>query len=552
MTEIDRGDERWYQRAVFYEVSVRSFFDANGDGTGDIQGLIEKLDYLSWLGVDCLWLLPFYSSPLRDGGYDISDYFTILPEYGKLGDAVRLIEEAHKRGIRIIADLVVNHTSDQHPWFQESRQDQDNPKADWYVWSDTDQGYPDARIIFTDTERSNWAWDPGRQQYYWHRFFSHQPDLNFDNPEVQEALIGVLRFWLNLGLDGFRLDAVPYLFERDGTICENLKETHQFLKRIRHEVDAAFKGRVLLAEANQWPSDVVDYFGDSDECHMCFNFPLMPRMFMALRRAQRHPITEILAQTPDVPDGCQWGIFLRNHDELTLEMVTDDERDYMWTEYAKDPRMKLNLGIRRRLAPLVDNDRRVMELFHALLFSLPGSPILYYGDEIGMGDNVFLGDRDGVRTPMQWAPDRNAGFSRADWAQLYSAPLMDPVYGFAALNVEAELRDPSSLLHWIQRMLAVRKRHPLFGIGSFEVLSAENPSVLAFIRELGDDVVLCVNNLSRFAQPVELSLQRFAGRTPIELLGRVPFPRIGELPYLLTLGPYGFYWFQITETALTS
>ncbi len=552
MTEIDRGDERWYQRAVFYEVSVRSFFDANGDGTGDIQGLIEKLDYVSWLGVDCLWLLPFYSSPLRDGGYDISDYFTILPEYGKLGDAVRLIEEAHKRGIRIIADLVVNHTSDQHPWFQESRQDQDNPKADWYVWSDTDQRYPDARIIFTDTERSNWAWDPGRQQYYWHRFFSHQPDLNFDNPEVQEALMGVLRFWLNLGLDGFRLDAVPYLFERDGTICENLKETHQFLRRIRRDVDAGYKGRVLLAEANQWPADVVDYFGDSDECHMCFNFPLMPRMFMALRRAQRHPITEILAQTPDVPEGCQWGIFLRNHDELTLEMVTDDERDYMWTEYAKDPRMKLNLGIRRRLAPLVDNDRRVMELFHALLFSLPGSPILYYGDEIGMGDNVFLGDRDGVRTPMQWAPDRNAGFSRADWAQLYSAPLMDPVYGFAALNVEAELRDPSSLLHWIQRMLAVRKRHPLFGIGSFEVLSAENPSVLAFIRELGDDVVLCVNNPSRFAQPVELSLQRFAGRTPIELLGRVPFPRIGELPYLLTLGPYGFYWFQITETALTS
>ncbi len=561
MTEIDVADERWYQRAVFYEVSVRSFFDANGDGTGDIQGLIEKLDYLSWLGVDCLWLLPFYSSPLRDGGYDISDFFTILPEYGKLGDAVRLIEEAHKRGIRIIADLVVNHTSDQHPWFAESRQDRENPKADWYVWSDTDQGYPDARIIFTDTERSNWAWDPERQQYYWHRFFSHQPDLNYDNPEVQEAMLGALRFWLNLGLDGFRLDAVPYLFEREGTNCENLKETHSFLKRIRHEVDAGYKGRVLLAEANQWPADVVDYFGDGDECHMCFNFPLMPRMFMALRRAQRHPITEILAQTPEVPDGCQWGIFLRNHDELTLEMVTDEDRDYMWAEYAKDPRMKLNLGIRRRLAPLVDNDRRVMELFHALLFSLPGSPILYYGDEIGMGDNVFLGDRDGVRTPMQWAPDRNAGFSRADWAQLYSAPIMDPVYGFQALNVEAELRDPSSLLHWIQRMLAVRKRHPLFGVGSFEVLSAENPSVMAFIRELGDDaggpgdtprdVVLCVNNLSRFAQPVELSLQRFAGRTPIELLGRVPFPRIGELPYLLTLGSYGFYWFQITETALT-
>jgi maltose alpha-D-glucosyltransferase / alpha-amylase len=550
VSEIDRADERWYQRAVFYEVSVRSFFDANGDGTGDLQGLIEKLDYLSWLGVDCLWLLPFYSSPLRDGGYDIADFFTILPEYGKLGDAVRLMEEAHRRGIRIIADLVVNHTSDQHPWFQESRQSRDNPRADWYVWSDNDQQYCDARIIFTDTERSNWAWDPGRQQYYWHRFFSHQPDLNYDNHEVQEAMVGILRFWLNLGMDGFRLDAVPYLFEREGTNCENLPETHAFLKRIRKEVDAAFPGRVLLAEANQWPADVVEYFGDSDECHMCFNFPLMPRMFMALRRAQRHPITEILAQTPPVPDGCQWGIFLRNHDELTLEMVTDDERDYMWNEYAKDPRMKLNIGIRRRLAPLVDNDRRVMELFHAMLFSLPGSPILYYGDEIGMGDNIFLGDRDGVRTPMQWSPDRNAGFSRADFAQLYSAPLMDPVYGYQALNVEGELRDPSSLLHWLQRMLQVRKRHPLFGIGSFDVLSAENPSVLAYVREWEDDVVLCVNNLSRFAQPVELSLQRFEGRTPIELLGRVPFPRIGELPYLLTLAPYGFYWFQIVETPL--
>jgi maltose alpha-D-glucosyltransferase / alpha-amylase len=550
VTEIDRTDERWYQRAVFYEVSVRSFYDANGDGTGDLQGLIEKLDYLSWLGVDCLWMLPFYSSPLRDGGYDISDFFTILPEYGKLGDAVRLMEEAHRRGIRIIADLVVNHTSDQHPWFQESRQSRDNPRADWYVWSDTDQGYADARIIFTDTERSNWAWDPNRQQYYWHRFFSHQPDLNYDNSEVQEAMLGILRFWLNLGMDGFRLDAVPYLFEREGTDCENLPETHAFLKRLRKEVDAAFPGRVLLAEANQWPSDVVDYFGESDECHMCFNFPLMPRMFMALRRAQRHPITEILAQTPEVPDNCQWGIFLRNHDELTLEMVTDEEWDYMWNEYAKDPRMKLNIGIRRRLAPLVENDRRVMELFHAMLFSLPGSPILYYGDEIGMGDNIFLGDRDGVRTPMQWSPDRNAGFSRADFAQLYSAPLMDPVYGYQALNVEGELRDPSSLLHWLQRMLQVRKRHPLFGIGSFEVLTAENPSVLAYVREREGDVVLCVNNLSRFAQPVELSLQRFEGRTPIELLGRVPFPRIGELPYLLTLGAYGFYWFQIVETPL--
>ncbi|MGH9024388.1 MAG: maltose alpha-D-glucosyltransferase [Acidimicrobiia bacterium] len=545
MTTSER--DRWYQRAVFYEVHIRGFYDHNGDGTGDLAGLTEKLDYLHWLGVDCLWLLPFYQSPLRDGGYDISDYFSILPEYGNLGDLVRLVEEAHRREIRIIADLVVNHTSDQHPWFQESRRSRDNPKTDWYVWSDSDQGYADARIIFVDTERSNWTWDPERQQYYWHRFFSHQPDLNYDNPEVQDAMLAVVRFWLNLGLDGFRLDAVPYLFEQEGTNCENLPETHQFLKRIRKEVDASYQGRVLLAEANQWPADVVDYFGNGDECHMCFNFPLMPRMFMALRRAQRHPITEIMAQTPTVPDGCQWGIFLRNHDELTLEMVTDEERDYMYAEYAKDPRMKVNIGIRRRLAPLVDNDRRVIELFHAMLFSLPGSPILYYGDELGMGDNVYLGDRDSVRTPMQWTPDRNAGFSRADWAQLYLPPLMDSVYGYQSVNVESDMRDPSSLLHWIQRMLQVRKRHPLFGTGSLEVLSAENPSVLAYVRESADDIVLCVHNLSRFAQPVELSLARYEGKTPIELIGRVPFPRIGVLPYLLTLGAYGFFWFQLAD-----
>ena len=544
------GDERWYQRAVFYEVLVRGFYDSTADGNGDLRGLADKLDYLEWLGIDCIWLLPFYQSPLRDGGYDISDFFTVLPEYGDLGDAAYLVEEAHRRGIRIIADLVMNHTSDQHPWFQMSRRDRTNPNADWYVWSDDDLRWSDARVIFLDTERSNWSWDHERQQYYWHRFFSHQPDLNDDSPEVQKVMLDVVRFWLDVGLDGFRLDAVPYLFERDGTNCENLPETHEFLRQLRKEVDTTHPGRVLLAESNQWPADVVEYFGDGDECHMCFHFPLMPRMFMAVRREQRYPVTEILAQTPEIPDGCQWGIFLRNHDELTLEMVTDEDRDYMWNEYAKDPRMKLNIGIRRRLAPLVDNDRRVMELFHAMLFSLPGSPILYYGDEIGMGDNVFLGDRDGVRTPMQWSPDRNAGFSRADFAQLYSAPLMDPVYGYQALNVEGELRDPSSLLHWLQRMLQVRKRHPLFGIGSFEVLSAENPSVLAYVREWEDDVVLCVNNLSRFAQPVELSLQRFEGRTPIELLGRVPFPRIGELPYLLTLGPYGFYWFQIVETPL--
>jgi maltose alpha-D-glucosyltransferase / alpha-amylase len=544
---ITPEDQRWYQRAVFYEVLVRGFYDSNGDGTGDLRGLTEKLDYLEWLGIDCIWLLPFYQSPLRDGGYDIADFFTVLPEYGDLADAVELVEESHKRGIRIVADMVMNHTSDEHPWFQESREDRTNPKADWYVWNDDDHRWSEARIIFVDTEKSNWTWDPQRQQYYWHRFFSHQPDLNYENPEVQDSMLDVVRFWLDIGLDGFRLDAVPYLYERDGTNGENLPETHDYLKRLRKEVDAQFPGKVLLAEANQWPADVVDYFGEGDECHMCFHFPLMPRMYMALRREQRYPITEIMASTPDIPDGAQWGIFLRNHDELTLEMVTDEERDYMYSEYAKDPRMKVNIGIRRRLAPLVENDRRVGELLHALLFSMPGSPVLYYGDEIGMGDNIYLGDRDSVRTPMQWSPDRNAGFSKADFARLYLPPLMDPVYGFQSVNVEADQRDPSSMLHWMKRMLEVRKQHPLFGTGTLEFLSAENPSVLAYVREEGDDIVLCVNNLSRFPQPVELAMQRWEGKTPIELMGRVPFPRIGELPYFVTLGPYGYYWFQLVD-----
>lgn len=538
----------WFQKAVFYEVLVRGFFDSNNDGTGDIRGITERLDHIQWLGADCLWLLPFYQSPLRDGGYDISDFFAILPEYGDLADVVQLIEECHKRDLRVIADLVMNHTSDQHAWFQESRQDRTNPKADWYVWSDDDTRYPDARIIFVDTERSNWSWDPVREQFYWHRFFSHQPDLNYDNPEVQQAMLDVVRFWLDLGLDGFRLDAVPYLYERDGTNGENLPETHEFLKRLRKEVESTHPGTVMLAEANQWPADVVDYYGDGDECHMCFHFPLMPRMFMAVRREQRYPITEILAQTPEIPDGCQWGIFLRNHDELTLEMVTDDERDYMYNEYAKDPRMKRNIGIGRRLAPLVDNNRAVAELLHALLFSLPGSPVLYYGDEIGMGDNIYLGDRDGVRTPMQWTPDRNAGFSKADFAQLYLPPLMDPVYGYQAVNVEAMQRDPGSFLHWMQRVLQVRRQHgDVLGLGSLEILSAENPSVLAFLRQLGDRIMLCVNNLSRFAQPVELQLARLSGKMPVELFGRVPFPPIGELPYLLTLGGHGFYWFELVD-----
>jgi maltose alpha-D-glucosyltransferase/alpha-amylase len=569
---LDRPrDPEWYRRAVFYEVLVRGFQDANGDGTGDIRGLTSRLDYLQWLGIDCIWLLPIFDSPLRDGGYDISDYMRILDDYGNIADFVELVEEAHKRGIRVIADLVMNHTSDQHPWFQASRSDPDGPFGDFYVWSDDPDKYADARIIFVDTESSNWTFDPVRGQYYWHRFFCHQPDLNFENPRVQDAMIEVLRFWLDLGIDGFRLDAVPYLYEREGTNCENLKETHEYLKRIRAEVDKLYPDRVLLAEANQWPADVVQYFGDPEtggnECHMAFHFPLMPRIFMAVRREQRYPISEILAQTPKIPAGCQWGIFLRNHDELTLEMVTDDERDYMYAEYAKDPRMKANIGIRRRLAPLLDNDRNQLELFTALLLSLPGSPVMYNGDEIGMGDNIWLGDRDGVRTPMQWTPDRNGGFSSSDPQRLYLPPIMDPIYGYQSLNVEAQQRSPGSLLHWTRRMIEIRKRHPVFGLGAYEELTSSNPSVLAFVREYdasgtmtaqrpageygipwehdAADRILCVNNLSRFPQPVELDLRRFIGVTPVECMGGVTFPPIGELPYLLTLPGHGFYWFQL-------
>ncbi|MEW9532677.1 maltose alpha-D-glucosyltransferase [Microbispora sp. NPDC049125] len=549
-------DQYWYKRAVFYEVLIRGFADSNGDGTGDIRGLIEKLDYIQWLGVDCLWLLPLYESPLRDGGYDISDFMKILPEFGDLGDFIKLVDEAHKRGIRVIADLVMNHTSDQHPWFQASRRDPDGPYGDFYVWSDNDEQYPDARIIFVDTESSNWSYDSVRQQYYWHRFFHHQPDLNYENPDVQEAMLEVLRFWLDLGIDGFRMDAIPYLFEQEDTNCENLPRTHEYLKRVRAEVDRLYPDRVLLAEANQWPADVVEYFGDpvtgGDECHMAFHFPLMPRIFMAVRRESRYPISEILAQTPKIPENCQWGIFLRNHDELTLEMVTDEERDYMYSEYAKDPRMRANVGIRRRLAPLLDNDRNQIELFTALLLSLPGSPVMYYGDEIGMGDNIWLGDRDGVRTPMQWTPDRNAGFSSCDPGRLYLPLIMDPIYGFQAINVEAQQKSASSLLHFTKRMIEIRKRHPVFGLGDFTELNSSNPSVLAFVREFGDDRVLCVNNLSRFPQPVELDLRRFEGSTPVECMGGVPFPPIGELPYLLTLPGHGFYWFTLPVTHRTA
>ena len=468
----------WFKTAVFYEIHTRAFFDGNGDGSGDFRGLTEKLDYLQWLGVDCIWLLPFYRSPLRDGGYDISDYFTIQPDYGTVDDVRDFIEAAHQRGMRVIADLVMNHTSSDHPWFQESRSSPDSPKRDWYVWSDTVHRYEEARIIFTDTETSNWTWDEQAGAYFWHRFFSHQPDLNFDNPEVQEAMLEALRFWLDLGMDGFRLDAVPYLYERDGTNGENLPETHEYLKRVRKEIDENYPDRVLLAEANQWPADVVEYFGDGDECHMAFHFPVMPRMFMALRRETATPMYEILRQTPAIPENCQWGLFLRNHDELTLEMVTDEERDYMYAEYAKDPRMKINVGIRRRLAPLLDGGRDEIELMHAILFSLPGSPVLYYGDEIAMGDNVYLGDRDGVRTPMQWTGDRNGGFSRADFAQLYAPPLMDPVYGYQAINIEAQLRTPTSLLRWMRRFIALRKEHPVFGLGTLRAARAEQPADL--------------------------------------------------------------------------
>ncbi|MDA8379557.1 MAG: maltose alpha-D-glucosyltransferase [Actinomycetota bacterium] len=546
-------DPHWYRRAVFYEVLVRGFFDSDDDGTGDLPGLIAKLDYLEWLGIDCLWLLPVQASPMRDSGYDISDFFAVQPAYGDVDDLVRLVDEAHRRNIRVIADLVINHTSDQHSWFNESRQDRTNPRADWYVWSDDDQRWPDARIIFSDTERSNWTWDPQREQYYWHRFFSHQPDLNYENPEVGEAMLEVVRFWLDKGLDGFRLDAVPYLYQEDGTTCENLPATHAYLKRIRKEVDTSYPGRVLLAEANQWPADVVDYFGSGDECHMCFHFPLMPRLFMALRREQRFPVTEILAMTPEIPSGCQWAIFLRNHDELTLEKVSDEERDYMYSEYAFDPLMRRHMGISRRLAPLIDGDRRKAELLYALLFSLPGSPIIYYGDELLMGDNIYLGDRDAVRTPMQWTPDRNAGFSKADFAKLYLPPLMDPVYGYQSVNVEAQRRSPSSFLQWLQRLTQARQATPVFGVGGVEVLPAENPSVLAYVRCAPEGepehTVLCVYNLSRFAQPAELDLSRWEGRVPFELMGRVPFARVTEHMYTITLGPHAFFWFELVEEA---
>ncbi|HEY0321287.1 MAG TPA: maltose alpha-D-glucosyltransferase [Pyrinomonadaceae bacterium] len=538
-------DPLWYKDAVFYEVYVRGFYDSNADGIGDFRGLTEKLDYLEWLGVDCLWLLPMYVSPLRDGGYDISDYYAILPEFGTLEDFKTFLDAAHARGLRVITDLVVNHTSDQHPWFQEARQSPTSTKRDWYVWSDTAEKYTAARIIFLDTEHSNWTWDDHAQAFYWHRFFSHQPDLNYDNPEVHQAMLDVVDFWLELGIDGFRVDAVPYLYEREGTICENLPETHAFIKKLRAHIEEHFPNRLLLGEANQWPEDVVEYFGDGDEFQMNYHFPIMPRLFMALRQEDRHPITEILDRTPAIPPNSQWGIFLRNHDELTLEMVTDEERDYLYNEYAKDRRMRLNLGIRRRLAPLLDNSRRRIELLNGLLFSLPGSPFLYYGDEIGMGDNIYLGDRDGVRTPMQWTADRNGGFSRADFARLYFPVIMDPVHGYQAVNVESQLRFDSSLLYWMQQIIRLRKDHKVFGRGSLEFVKPENRKIFAFTREYEGETVLCVFNLSRYPQPVELDLHQYQGRSPVIMLGETTFPLIEERSYQLALSGYGFYWFLL-------
>ncbi len=554
-------DPLWYKDAIIYELHVRAFADSNADGIGDFQGLISKLDYLQELGVTCLWLLPFFPSPLRDDGYDIADYTSVNPSYGTIEDFQQFLDEAHARNLQVMIELVINHTSDQHPWFQRARRaPKGSPERDMYVWSDTDKLFEGVRIIFTDTEKSNWTWDEVAQQYYWHRFFAHQPDLNFDNPRVMEEVLNAMRFWMDLGVDGLRLDAIPYLIERDGTNCENVPETHVLIKHIRAVMDAEYENRLILAEANMWPADVRPYFGDGDECHMAFHFPLMPRIYMALRQEDRLPITDIMAQTPEIPANCQWGLFLRNHDELTLEMVTDDERDYMYYAYSADPRMRINVGIRRRLAPLVDNSRRRIELLNSLLLSFPGTPIMYYGDEIGMGDNIYLGDRNGVRTPMQWNSDRNAGFSKAVPAKLYFPVIMDPIWGYQAINVEAQQSDPSSLLHWTRNMIALRKLFQVFGRGTLEFLRPDNRKVLAYIRDAtfpgGDsetaghtETVLCVANLSRFAQPAQLDLSKFAGRQPVEMLGYVSFPPIDQNPYAVTLAPYSFFWLELQPAA---
>jgi maltose alpha-D-glucosyltransferase/alpha-amylase len=542
------ADPLWYKDAIIYQTHIKAFYDANNDGIGDFEGLIQKLDYIQELGVSAVWLLPFYPSPLRDDGYDIADYRAVNPSYGTLKDVRRLIQEAHKRGLKIITELVINHTSDQHPWFQRARRAKPGSRwRDYYVWSDTDQKYKDTRIIFLDTEKSNWTWDPEAKAYFWHRFYSHQPDLNFDNPRVMKEVLSVLHYWLEMGIDGLRLDAIPYLVEREGTNCENLSETHDVLKRIRAEIDQHFHGRMLLAEANQWPEDTRPYFGEGDECHMGFHFPLMPRMYMAIAQEDRHPITDIMRQTPDIPDNSQWAIFLRNHDELTLEMVTQNEREYLWNTYAADRRMRINLGIRRRLAPLMDNDRRKIELMKALLMSMPGTPVIYYGDEIGMGDNIFLGDRDGVRTPMQWSPDRNGGFSRAHPQRLYLPAIQDPIYGFNGVNVEAQTQSPGSFLNWMKRLIAVRQGRRTFGRGSITFLYPRNRKILAYLREHEGETILCVFNLSRNAQACDLELGRFRDRVPVELLGRTDFPPVADPCYRVTLPGYGFYWFLLAE-----
>ena len=545
---IDRSDTQWYRDAVIYQLHVKSFFDANNDGIGDFIGVMQKLDYVKELGATAIWVMPFYPSPLRDDGYDISDYRGINPSYGVPKDFKLFVKAAHERGIRVITELVINHSSDQHPWFQRARRAKAGSAArNFYVWSDTDQRYSDTRIIFLDTEKSNWTWDEEAQAFYWHRFYAHQPDLNFDNPRVIEAVLDTMRYWLDLGVDGLRLDAIPYLVEREGTNCENLEETHAVLKTIRAAVDKDYPDRMLLAEANQWPEETAQYFGDGDECHMAFHFPLMPRIYMAIAQEDRHPITDIMRQTPEIPEGCQWSIFLRNHDEMTLEMVTDKERDYLWSFYAADKRARINLGIRRRLAPLLENDRRKIELLNSLLLSMPGTPCLYYGDEIGMGDNIYLGDRDGVRTPMQWSVDRNGGFSRADPAKLFLPTIQDPIYGYLAVNVEAQLASRTSLLNWLRRMLVVRKSQRALSRGTLRFLYPHNRKVLAYLRELDDETILCVVNVSNAPQAVELDMQEFDGTGLTELTGGTKFPRIGELPYLLTLPAYGFYWFRMEK-----
>ncbi len=543
---VDSHDSAWHHDAIVYQVHVKAFRDANRDGFGDFRGMLEKLDYIAQLGVTCIWLLPFYPSPLRDDGYDIADYTSVHATYGTIEDFTAFLDAAHARGLRVITELVINHTSDQHPWFQRARTaPKGSPERDYYVWSDDPNRYAGTRIIFTDTETSNWTWDPVAQQFFWHRFFGHQPDLNFDNPAVLESILDVMRFWLRLGVDGLRLDAIPYLVERDGTNCENLPETHAVLKQMRAALDREFTDRMFLAEANQWPDDVRAYFGEGDECHMAFHFPVMPRMYMALAQQDRTPIIDIMARTPPIPGGCQWAIFLRNHDELTLEMVTDEERAFMYRHYAKDPRHRINVGIRRRLAPLMDNGRKEIELMNALLMSLPGSPILYYGDEIGMGDNAYLGDRNGVRTPMQWSADRNAGFSSAESAALYFPVIVDPPYGYQTINVEAQEQTPTSLLQWTRVLLALRKRYRAFGRGTFEPLTPENRRVLVFLRRYEDEIILCVNNLARHAQYVELDLGEFNGWSPMELWSGQAFPAIGGLPYLLTLNGRDFLWFRL-------